>query len=371
VQYNYSAGRIAVITGHGGNIYELAKNNNCKPEEIIDMSSNLNPLGTPPGLLEYLKQNISAIKALPDAGATFLIKKFENFHDLKQGQVLAGHGTTEFIYSITKALQIKNALILGPTYSDYKDSCMQNNCHFTFLMAEDSNDFIHNPDQISDNSKNKDMVFICNPNNPTGTLISSQILHRICESHPDTIFVIDESYLPFIPKDDTFSMIHTKLKNVIVLNSMSKIFSIPGLRTGFLKASPEIINQCQKYQLPWNVNSLAQIAADYILTKKQEMAVFIQETRNFIKTEKMQFISRFQGVSALSCLPSQVPYILIRLNTELTAATFCNNLSKENILIRNCSNFDGLSDKYIRVALKNSSVNQVLADKLLQVIKNS
>ena len=164
-----------MITGHGGNIYQLAQQNGCKPEDIIDMSSNLNPLGPPPGLLEFLQENISVIKALPDAGAACLIEKFETVHGLEHGQVLAGHGTTEFIYSITKALQVKNALILGPTYSDYQDSCLQNETQYEFLMAEESNGFSHHPDQITEMAKHQDMVFICNPNNPTGTFIPNQL----------------------------------------------------------------------------------------------------------------------------------------------------------------------------------------------------
>jgi len=360
-----------MITGHGGNIYELAKKNGCLPDEIIDMSSNLNPMGPPPGLLTFLQKNISVIKALPDAGATFIIEKFEYAHNLEKGHILAGHGTTEFIYSITKALRIKNALILGPTYSDYKDSCLQNKNHFDYLMAEESNGFSHHPDQISDNLKNRDMVFICNPNNPTGTFIPAQSLPRICEAHPDTIFVIDESYLPFIPEDRDFSMIQTRLKNVIVLTSMSKIYSIPGLRTGFLKASPEIINRCRKLQVPWNVNSLAQVAVDYILSHKQELEVFLRKTRQLIRIEQDHFVNQLQGISALSCMPGKVPYILIRFNNELTAPMACSALARDNILIRDCSNFEGLTDKYIRVALKKRPVNQILADKLIQLVNKA
>ncbi|RJP79008.1 MAG: aminotransferase class I/II-fold pyridoxal phosphate-dependent enzyme [Desulfobacteraceae bacterium] len=357
-----------MITGHGGNIYKLAKQNGCRPEDIIDMSSNLNPLGPPPGLLEFLQQNISVIRALPDAGADCLIEKFAAIHEIDKGQVLAGHGTTEFIYSMTTSLQIKNALILGPTYSDYQDSCLRNETRYAFLMAEESTGFSHDPDRIAEQVKNKDMVFICNPNNPTGTSIPTRSIHRICAANPDTIFVIDESYYPFIDDEKISGMLRTNLKNVIVLTSMSKIFSIPGLRTGFLKASPEIASRCRQYQVPWNVNSLAQTAVDYILSHFREMNAFVQKTRDFIQTEQDHFIGRFQHVSALSFFPSRVPYILIRLNNGLKADAVCETLAKDNILIRNCANFDGLTDQYIRVALKSRPANRMLADKLIQLV---
>ena len=359
-----------MITGHGGNIYELARQNNCRPDEIIDMSSNLNPLGPPPGLLAYLQQHIAVIKRLPDAGAAGLIEKFEALHGLSPGRVLAGHGTTEFIYAITRSLDIKNALILGPTYADYRDSCRQNKTRFDFLMAEESTGFSHDTNQIAAAVKNRDMVFVCNPNNPTGTMLPRQSIQELCVSCPNTFFVVDESYLPFVPEESHISMIRSDLENLIVLTSMSKIFSIPGLRTGFLKASPAVVEQCRNAQVPWNVNSLAQTAVDYLLSREKEMNLFIQATRDYIQTEMGAFISRFQEVSAFSLLPGPLPYILIKNNSHLTADTVCAFLAKDNILIRNCANFEGLSENYIRVALKDRSANQLLADKLIELVMN-
>jgi len=356
-----------MISGHGGNIYDLAEKNGCRPDQIIDMSSNLNPLGPPPGLFEFLASNISVVKALPDAGATLLTESFQKAHGIDTGRVLAGNGTTEFIYSIPKALNIKKALILGPTYSDYEDACLMNRTNYSILEAEASNRFYHDPERIARKAENADLVIICNPNNPTGTLISSTALKKICRSHPDTLFVIDESYLPFISSSKSETMIHTKYKNVIVLMSMSKIFSIPGLRTGFLKAPVKITEKCRKYQLPWSVNSLAQTAAKYILQHQKKMDKFVDDSRQFIKTERDHFLASLKGTHCFSFFTGQVPFILIKLSRGLTADTISGNLSKENILIRNCKNFKGLTGNYIRISLKNKHANQQLTKKLLNL----
>jgi len=153
-----------MISGHGGNIYDLAEKNGCRPDQIIDMSSNLNPLGPPPGLFEFLTNNISVVKALPDAGAKLLTESFQKTHGIDKGRVLAGNGTTEFIYSIPKALNIKKALILGPTYSDYEDACLMNRTNCSMLKAEASNCFYHDPERIARKAENADLVIICNPN---------------------------------------------------------------------------------------------------------------------------------------------------------------------------------------------------------------
>lgn len=357
-----------MITGHGGNIYDLAEKNNCRPDQIIDMSSNLNPLGPPPGLFEFLIKNIFVVKTLPDAGATILAERFQKTHGIDKGRVIAGNGTTEFIYSIPKALNIKKALILGPTYSDYEDACLMNRTDCSILTAEASNRFHHDPDRIACKAEKADMVFICNPNNPTGTLISSETLRKICLSLPNTLFVIDESYLPFISSSKSETMINANCKNVIVLSSMSKIFSIPGLRTGFLKAPVKITEKCRKYQLPWSVNSLAQTASKYILQQQKEMDKFIDTSRQFIETERDHFLERLKGIPCFSFFPGQVPFILIKLSGGLTADTIIGKLSKDNILIRNCKNFKGLTDNYIRISLKDKHANQQLAEKLLNLV---
>jgi threonine-phosphate decarboxylase len=180
--------------------------------------------------------------------------------------------------------------------------------------------------------------------------------------------VIDESYLPFISSNKSETMINSNFKNIIVLSSMSKIFSIPGLRTGFLKAPVKITEKFRKYQLPWNVNSLAQAAAMYILQQQKEMDKFIDASRQFIKTERDRFLARLKGIPGFSFFTGQVPFILIKLSGGLTADTISGDLSKDNILIRNCKNFKGLTDNYIRISLKDKHANQQLTEKLLNLV---
>jgi threonine-phosphate decarboxylase len=355
-----------MIKGHGGNIYDVAQRLGCEPNDIFDMSSNVNPLGPPPGLVSFLIENIHAINALPEVDAKKAIHTFADQNKVNPGKVLAGNGTTQFIYFIPLALETRSALIMGPTYADYADACIMHNVSHSFLIAEDSKEFKPDLEQLYKRIKTFDTVFICNPNNPTGILLPAADLQALCSSYPKVNFVIDESYLPFVADGEKESMVGLDLPNVIVLNSMSKIFRIPGLRIGFIISSERIVEKFVRYSLPWSANSLSQIAVIYLMENKSEVNTFIQETRNFLESEKKYFMKTFKDVPEIQLFPSTTSFVLAKLFENHTAEGISDFLIQSRILIRNCSNFEGLSNRFIRIAFKNRKINSLLGQKLLQ-----
>jgi len=359
---------VLMLKGHGGNIYDLAAMLDCDPFEIIDMSSNVNPLGPLPGLVEELKRNIHRTTALPEVDAEGTVLAFAQRYNLDPQQVIAGNGTTVLIFSIPQVLDAKRALIFGPTYSDYADACSLHNVRFDYLMTRESSSFQPDMDAADQKVKGYDLVFICNPNNPTGTLIPLEDLLQLCRSHADTFFVIDESYLPFVDNSDQMSMVRSGLSNVLILNSMSKIFRIPGLRIGFLISSDQTIQKFKPFLLPWNVNSLAQVAVDYLMRQRREVDAFIENTVLFLATESKLMSKAFQDVPAITLFPSKTSFLLSRLHGKTTADDLCSHLAAAGILIRNCSNFTGLSQQFIRISLKTSKINRQLAEKTLKYL---
>lgn len=358
-----------MINGHGGNIYELAQNLGCAPADIYDMSSNVNPLGPPEGLVSHLIENIRAINALPEVDAGRTIAAFADRYGIDPDLVLAGNGTTQFIYAIPMALDTQKALIMGPTYADYADACLMHGVDHAFVMAADSGDFACDLDRLEKHLGDADTVFICNPNNPTGTLTPLSQLETLCRAYPDKRFVIDESYLPFVTDGDRHSIVHHGLSNVIVLNSMSKIFRIPGLRVGFLISRQPIIEKFQRYALPWSANSLAQIAVRYLMENRGEVDEFIRDTRAFLAEEKRRFLKTFQDVPGVRVFPSTTSFVLLKLFGAHRAEALCEYLARNRILIRNCTNFKGLSDRFVRVAFKTREINIMLEEKLLALFK--
>ena len=356
-----------MLNGHGGNIYDIAYRLGCAPSEIIDMSSNVNPLGPPPGLVNFLKENLNVITALPEVDANLLVQSFASRYGVDPATVLAGNGSTQFIYSLPLALKTKRAMILGPTYADYADACSMHHIHFEYFIAQESRGFKADINIIKKQAEGFDTVFLCNPNNPTGILYSGAEIESFCRALPNTRFVIDESYLPFVACGDHESMIGRSLPNVIVLNSMSKIFRISGLRIGFIIASENMINTLTQYSLPWSVNALAQAGVRYLMEHKSEVNSFIDRTRELIENEKKRFAEKLKNAADIKLFASTTSFLLAKLNNRHTADAICQTLQQERILIRNCSNFEGLSNRFIRISLKNSETNSMLIEKLLNL----
>ena len=358
-----------MLTGHGGNIFKTANMLGCKPSDIIDMSSNVNPMGPMPGLVAFIKETVDSICCLPEVDAAKARIAFAEKNGISEQLVIAGNGTTEFIYSIPRVLKIKKALILGPTYADYADACIMNNIPHQYLTAAETDDFKHDINSINDAVNDFDAVFICNPNNPTGNLLPAVELEEICRYNPDKLFIIDESYLQFVNSANNDSMITRGIDNIIVLNSMSKIFRIPGLRIGFMMSSDGIIEKFRLAAMPWTMNVLAQAAVIYLMEQKDEVDLFIDQTRAFIHIEKNNFLKKFKEIDKIKLFPGQATFILAKLYGRLRADLICKHLLHERILIRNCANFVGLSDQFIRFSLQTGSVNDNFAKKLTAIIK--
>jgi threonine-phosphate decarboxylase len=353
-----------MIVGHGGNVHEAARTIGCRASEIIDMSSNVNPLGPMPELVDTLTDKLAEMTVLPDAAARLPVQHFAAYHRLDPDRVLAGNGTTQFIYTLPRALAIERALILGPTYADYADACTLWGVPVETLPADPRRGFEPDLDRLDRQADDYDTIFICNPNNPTGRLIPGARLGDLCRNHPRTRFVVDESYLPFVIDGETHSLIESHLQNVIVLHSLSKIFRIPGLRIGFLIAPPTSVHALQPYMLPWSVNSLAQAAVAYLMTHSDEVARFVAQSRRHVQRERERVIREFADHALIRFFNSDTVFILGHLRGPQTAADIQTCLLREKILIRNCENFNGLSDRYIRISLKTPDVNVRLAQIL-------
>ena len=353
-----------MLKGHGGNRIELARRLGCPPQEIIDMSSNINPLGPPPGLIEYLRDNVDAVGRFPEVDSKEISTHFADCCGIDPERVLAGNGTTQFIYALPQSMEMEKALIVGPTYADYADACQLNKVETTFFVAEESQNFQPDLEQIKGHLDAVDSVFVCNPNNPTGSLIPSEDLEELGNAYPDTMFIVDESYLSFVPGAEKESIRRLDLDNLIVLISISKIFAIPGLRIGFVVSSVERIKQLRRFLQPWSVNSLAQLASSYLMNQTGEVGPFIVKTNRMIIAERNRFTAMFEGSPDITLYPSTTNYFVARLHNDLTADSVCSQLAAQKIMVRNCSNFKGLSDRHIRISLKQPQHNQVLVEKL-------
>ena len=362
-----------MIQGHGGNIYDLAQELGCVPSDIVDMSSNVNPFGPPPGLLPFLAENLDRVTALPEVDAARIRHAFAGQHGIDPERVLAGNGSTQFIYCLPRALESRRVLILAPTYADYADACRMNGIPFDFLTSDESAGFVHDPDRVSEavRASGADTVFICNPNNPTGVLLPPQTITGLCREHPQTHFILDESYLGFVSRGQSLSLMAGNVPdNVVVLNSMSKLFKIPGLRIGFVYSSRPVIDRLNGFSLPWSVNSLSQAAVSWLMENSQAVSRFVVETVAALDAEKAFLSDQLKPVAGIELFPSVTSFMLAALDGTGGAEEVCRYLGRHHILIRNCSNFHGLSSGYVRFSLKTHPENVFLVEKLHHYFNN-
>ncbi|MBU0681354.1 MAG: aminotransferase class I/II-fold pyridoxal phosphate-dependent enzyme [Proteobacteria bacterium] len=347
---------------HGGNIIATASSLGLRVDELIDMSSNLSPLGMVPGLREVLEKGISEIAYLPEATSSSLCALFADHYGCKPQQVMAGNGTTDFIYDLPALGRFKKAVIVNPTYSDYSLACEYAGLPWQSFTLEFP-DFAINFAALSDTLEGGELLFLCNPNNPTGHMVDIHDLRTFINNHPQTTFVIDESYLPFTGEA---SLVSGELPdNLFILCSSSKIYGIPGLRLGFVVSSKKNMAIMMERCRPWCVNRLAQIAGEFLLAHGD---FYVRDVQAFMASTRPSFVAELHAMPGLVVVAGVANFILCRL-TAMTANELAEKMLAEKIMIRNCASFDGLDDSYFRISLKNGRDNRLFLDAMAAVFK--
>ncbi|MEN8258141.1 MAG: aminotransferase class I/II-fold pyridoxal phosphate-dependent enzyme [Thermodesulfobacteriota bacterium] len=348
---------------HGGNIISMASDLGLQVDELIDMSSNLSPLGMVPGLREVLEKGIDQVAYLPEATSDTLCALFADHNGCLPQQVMAGNGTTDFIYDLPAMAPFKKAVIVNPTYSDYRLACDYAGLAWQSFTLE-SPDFSIDFSKLARVLEGGELLFICNPNNPTGHLVPSDVLRAFIKEHPQTTFVIDESYLPFSKEP---SLASGELpENLFILCSSSKIYGIPGLRLGFLVSTEQNMATIKGRCRPWTVNRLAQLAGEFLLSQADP---YVREVQAFMDKERAFVVSKLQGMPGLAVVPGVANFILCRLS-NMAASQLAEKMLAEKIMIRNCASFDGLDGSYFRFSLKKAGENRLFLDVLASALNN-
>jgi len=347
-----------IPASHGG-IFSI-KN---PDEKIIDFSSNVNPLGCHPGVKKYLKKQLHQIDVYPDSESTRLRSNLKWFTGLGISQILVGNGATEIIYNFCSAFVNKktNVLIPCPSFSEYEKAVKFFGGEIIHFKSLNIN---HDLRKFLSKIPSNGIVFYCNPNNPTGEVLSKKSMEQIVKTaeKKSTLVFVDETFIELV-SDSNPSLVKTikSYKNLFILRSFTKSFGLAGLRIGYGLGNKQIIEILQRVKIPWNVNYIAQSAASAALCYSD----FLEKSRKNIKKENsflMNSLSKFQW---LSCFQSSTNFILIK--TKINSKLLQKKLLKKNILIRDCSTFCGLNENYIRIAVKNRKQNKLLVKALGEI----
>lgn len=357
---------------HGGNIFEIARQYGKNPDKLIDFSASINPLGLSKRAEKKMKTNLSSIIHYPD-NESFLIKKaLAEYHGLPEENFLIGAGSTEFIYAFPQVLKIRRALIVTPTFSEYENALEsfggeRIEMHYFETIEEDGFE-IDLGSLISVLSCSYDVLYLCNPNNPTGVLTEREELLKILKvTEAEKIwFILDEAFIDFVEKE-SFKKEVLSSKRLIIMRSLTKFFALPGLRVGYLISAPQLIQEFKEKREPWRVNALAQIAAVESLQDKN----YIQKTKELIEQEKERLIQELRAIPGFIPYPGKANFLLVQIHPRLclTAGELQEMLIREGILIRDCRSFHHLGPFFFRVAIRSPRENKILLQALDKIQK--
>ncbi len=333
---------------HGGP-YSIQSQNS----KMVDFSSNVNPLGYPKSIRKLEKNWMARIPVYPDHESTKLRKQLAKHLGVLAENLVVGNGATEIIYNFCRATLEKNipVLIPVPTFGEYEAASRLSRARVQFFktmnLEKDLRNFVT---KIPKNGA----VFICNPNNPTGSLTSENAMLQIIKSAKakNTLVFVDECFMELTqnPNHSIIDKIGSN-ENLFVLRSLTKSFGLAGLRVGYGVGNKKLVSVLNKIKIPWNISGLAQEAACLALSEKS----FLGKTRNLIKAESGFLRDSISRLDGFSCYKTSANFILIK--TKKDSRLLQKKLVQKSILIRDCSTFRGLGKNHIRIAVRTHKEN--------------
>ncbi|MEH2257687.1 threonine-phosphate decarboxylase CobD [Nostoc sp.] len=347
---------------HGGNLAWAAALAGCPPDAILDFSASISPLGPPNSAIAAIKSQIGNLKHYPDPNYSELRLALSHFHKLPSEWILPGNGSAELLTLIGRELaQLAATILITPAFGDYYRTLAAYNtkvleCPLSLVIG-------HWSLTKDKRQKTKDKgLLLNNPHNPTGKLFSRKSILPYLEQF--ALVVVDEAFMDFVPPNEEQSLIPVvqEYPNLVVLRSLTKFYSLPGLRLGYAIAHPDCLAKWQLWRDPWPVNTLAVVAAIAALQDTE----FQQQTWAWLPPARNQLFQGLNEIPGFQPQASAANFLLVE-SQESTSQLQQQLLKYHQILIRDCLSFKELGDRFFRVAIREESDNQ----RLLTALKES
>ncbi len=349
---------------HGGNLAWAAALADCPPQKILDFSANINPLGPPKSVITAIGENIGKITAYPDTDYRELRAAIAEVHQIDPQWVLPGNGVSELLtWSGWELAKQELTCILTPAFNDYWRCLRAFNAKIIKCPVVPGENFADLPVPSLPVYYTQPGLLLNNPHNPTGLLFDRQTISFYLKEFG--LVVVDESFMDFLPPQEQQSVISLvkDYPNLVVLRSMTKFYSLPGLRLGYAIAHPDRLQRWQKRRDPWPVNTLAAAAGVAALKDKY----FQQQTWDWLSKARKKLFHDLAKLPGLTPIQSSVNFLLIR--SEKSCIEIQETLLKNNhILIRDCLSFPELGDRYFRVSVRSQEDNKRLVQALTAIL---
>jgi threonine-phosphate decarboxylase len=357
---------------HGSDLETIEKVYGIKKEDIVSFSANVNPLGISPKLKVSLAERIDAIMIYPDREYSSLRRCIADYVKAEPADIIVGNGSTELISLFIQIRHPKKALIVGPTYSEYEREVALGGGLTLYHRLEEENQF-----QLDIASLEKEMtpdvelLVICNPNNPTSSAITRNDMRRILDicKRKGIFVMVDETYVEFAEDIQKITSIPLTgyYNNLIILRGISKFFAAPGLRLGYaVCGNTDLLKEMNQRKNPWTINSLAAIAGEIMFTDEE----YIRETRSLIARERSRICTILNSCPNVKYFAPTANFVLVKiLREDVSSMDLFEAAIRKGFMIRDCSTFPFLNNKFIRFCFMLPELNDQLLEVLLSALR--
>lgn len=339
---------------HGGDLLTYAA---LSEVPLIDFSSNINPLGTPSGFREAVAEGADAVSRYPDIRYRELKKAIAAYLEVSPAEVLPGSGTMEIIHNIHYLFG--RTVVFVPSFSEYTESCSILKQPVLELPLDSK--FHIDTRLLKKKLKKNDLLFLGNPNNPTGLRIPIDTLCAVEEivREKQAMLVLDEVFFEFCNPDYDTLKLFPRMDHLLILRAATKFFALPGIRLGYAVTSAKRVEELATKAVPWSINCFAEAAGRLLLRDKE----YISRSQNYMATERSFLYRELSQFDALNVFPTDTNFILFRL-AKGDPEDFFRALLHKGILLRKAESFSGLTNRHFRTAIKDRISNNKLIGEL-------
>lgn len=340
---------------HGGIRADEMRALGVDPAHVLDLSVNLNPYGPPQSLLDAMSR--ATLTRYPDPTGRNARVAWAEVLGRSPDEIVVGHGAADLFWSLVRAFVSSGdrVVIAEPTFSELRIACTRAGAEVERVFASESHGFRHNLVELSRRACGAKLVYLCSPNNPTGAYVSVDELRTLADSQPQTMFVVDQSFLSM--SDHVAELMRALPGNILAVRSLTKDFTLPGLRIGLLLGAREHVENIEASRPTWATSAQALAAIEAAATELP----WVAESYQKLRAERQRMTQLFRA-AGLPVLPSETVFQLVEVGD---AAVFRERLARQGVLVRDASSF-GLG-RHVRIAVRTSADTDRLEQALRRI----
>lgn len=344
---------------HGGDIYTQ--------EVELDYSANINPLGLPESVKQAVIDSLETCSVYPDSRSGKLVRELSLFHRIPEEWLICGNGAADLIFQTVLAGQYKKAVLMAPTFAEYEQALKTVNCEITYYNVPGENQFIPDVEALLEVlDRGCDVLFLCNPNNPTGIPMKQAEMERVLArcAKQNIMAVVDECFCDFLDDPSLHSVLDRVgvYPNLIIIKAFTKLYAMAGIRLGYgISSNRVLLDSIESVRQPWSVSAMAQAAGIAALKETG----YVDRARAIVREERRYLMEELKKAGFI-VYPSAANYIFFSWPQQSKDRDLAALCLKQKILIRSCGNYRGLDASFYRICVKMHPENQRLMEVLRQ-----